>query len=233
MLAASTWLVTSALRSGPGSPAFFGFPPPFHLPPMRSWLVTSRRARRVAPSPTSLDLDARLAASDHRLSPVRDLFFVEPALTGCDVPVDTRRVHTAAASPDAAEMSNDTRCSALSSASRHRLATAPAPPHRHPTRHRHDRRWIHHRRRSSPVSWLSRIHSPPRGGSGADRPLWATWSSSFQTPWTLGIVSEFRGLLRTAHSLAHLRIAGPIAVPLLPSPLHARRKARYRPAWLA
>lgn len=36
-----------------------------------------------------------------------------------------------------------------------------------------------------------------------------------------------------ARSFAHLRIAGPVAVPLLPSPLHVRRKARYRPAWLA
>ena len=171
MLAASTWLVTSAPRTGPGSPAFSEFPPLFQLSPDRSWFVTSGRPPRVAPLPTSPDLDARLAASDHRLSPVRDPFFVEPALTGCDALVDTPRVHTAAVSPDAGEMNNDTRCSAPSSASHHRLAT-PAPPHRHPGRHRHDGRWIHHRRRGSPVSWLSRIHSPPRGGSGADRPLW-------------------------------------------------------------
>jgi hypothetical protein len=43
----------------------------------------------------------------------------------------------------------------------------------------------------------------------------------------------FRGLLHTARSFAYLRIAGPVAVPLLHSPLHVRRKARYRPAWLA
>ena len=38
------------------------------------------------------------------------------ALTGCDARVDTRRVHIAAASLAAAEMSNDTRCIAPSSA---------------------------------------------------------------------------------------------------------------------
>jgi hypothetical protein len=171
MLAASTWLVTAALRGGSGAPAFYGFPPRFPLPLTRSWLVTSGRGRPLAPSSTSLALDVRLAASDHRHATAPDPCFVEPALTDCDALVDTRRVHTAAASPDTAEMSNDTRCSASSSASRHRLATAPAPPYRHPRPHRHDGRWIHHRRHGSPVSWLPQIHSPPQGGSGADRLL--------------------------------------------------------------
>jgi len=53
-----------------------------------------------------------------------------------------------------------------------------------------------------------------------------TWllSSGSLKPWTLR-TSTFRGLLPTARTLAHLRIAEPVAVPLLHTPLHARRQA--------
>jgi hypothetical protein len=49
----------------------------------------------------------------------------------------------------------------------------------------------------------------------------------------LGLIRLFRGLLPTICSLAYLRIARSVAVPLLHSPLHTCRKARYRPTWLA
>jgi hypothetical protein len=95
----------------------------------------------------------------------RDHAFVEPAPTGCDAFVDIRRVHTAAASSVAVEMSNGTACSAPSSAS-HRLARR--LPH-HPLTATTARST--HRRYRAAVSWLRQIHSPPSTGSGADRLL--------------------------------------------------------------
>jgi hypothetical protein len=123
-LAAPTWLVTAAPRSAPGLPDFSGFPLPFQAPPTRSWRVTSGP---VAASPAvrlEPERDAPPAVLARCNVPARGRFVVEPAPAGCDALVDIRPVRIAAASIAVAGTSNDTRCTAPSSAS-HCFARSP------------------------------------------------------------------------------------------------------------
>jgi hypothetical protein len=161
ILAASTWRVTSPSRTASAAPKFLGFSPPFRLLP--TWCVTSGRVTASPQAPWALGRrarDAELVVGNHQRVPARDLSFVEPALTDCDALVDIRRVHTTAASPATAEMSNDNGCSAPSSASPSSRTTTlrPAQP---PPRPSLLPSWIHHRCHDRAVRWLQRIHSPP------------------------------------------------------------------------
>lgn len=117
MLAAPTWLVTAAPHSAPGLPGFSGVPPPFQAPPTRSWRVTSGQLAATPAVRLGLERDAPPAVPARCNVPARRPFVVEPAPAGCDALVDNRHVRTAAASLAAAGTSNDTRCTAPSSAS--------------------------------------------------------------------------------------------------------------------